>query len=159
MPNRAEAEPGPARFRQRLAAWRADESGAGRTDMIVLGLAVVAVLAVLFFNDRDSRESAAAADAASGGASAPVEVRRVSAAGVVAPEPVPEPGATPRAASASDGFDQRFTSPADTERALLEAQTEAARAAEAAAGGPPVTSDPVLAADEATAPPASGDGG
>jgi hypothetical protein len=156
MPNRA--EPGPDRFGQCLAAWRADESGAGRTDRIVIGLAVVAILTVLFINDRNSRESAAALEAASGAAGG-TEVRRVSATGVVVPEPEPEPGATPRAASASEGYELRFTSTPDTEWALLDAQTEAARAAEAAAGGPPVTSDPVVAADDAAAPPASGDGG
>jgi hypothetical protein len=142
MPNRAVPR------QNLLAAFRAEESGAVRTDVIVGGLAVVALLGILAMSDMNS------ADPVFGEgdpAAAAAPVRTVSSVGFRAPEPEPLPGGAERRSYASPGFEERFTSAPDNEVARLDAEAEAARAAEAAAGGPPPVAQ---AAPEAEAAPA-----
>jgi hypothetical protein len=164
MPNCATPRP------SLLAAFRAAESGAVRTDVVVGGLAVVAVLGILIMSDMNSADPVfGEGDPAAAAAAAPA--RTVSAVGFRAPEPEPLPGGAARQSYASPGFEDRFTSTPDNELARLEAETEAARAAEAAAGGPPPiaeavpaaeetpAADEALAADKAAQEPPAGDGG
>jgi hypothetical protein len=140
---------GPAPAARRFAAFRADESGAMRTDMIVAGLAVVAVLGILVISDMNSADPVFGEAPAETAAAAPA--RTVSSVGFRAPEPEPQPGGASRQSYASPGYQERFTSAPDNEVARLDAATEAARAAEAAAGGPPPVAQ---AAPEAEAAPA-----
>ena len=166
MPNRAAPRPA---LTGRLAAFRADESGAMRTDMVVAGLAVVAVLGILIMSDTNSADPVLGEGTGEPVAAAPT--RTYSSVGFRAPEPEPLPGATDRRSYASPGYGERFTASPDNELARLEAETEVARAAEAAAGGPPPVaeaapadeeapaSDEALAADEAAKATPAGDGG
>jgi hypothetical protein len=173
MPN--PAVPRPIVFR-RFAAFRGDESGSVRTDVIVAGLAVVAVLGILIMSDMNSADPASG-EGGTATAAATAPARTYSSVGFRAPEPEPLPGASDRRSYASPGFEQRFRSSPDNELARLEAETEAARAAEAAAGGPPPiaeaapaaedtpateetsAADETVAADEAAQDAPSGDGG
>jgi hypothetical protein len=151
MPNHAAPHP------SRLAAFRADESGAIRTDVVVGGLAVVALLGILVMSDMNSADPVfGEGDPAAEAAAAPA--RTVSAVGLRAPEPEPLPDGAERRSYASPGLRDRFTSNPDNEQARLEAETEAARAAEAAAraaeaaaGGPPPLDESTPVAEEAPA--------
>jgi hypothetical protein len=154
----------------RLAAFRAEESGAMRTDVVVAGLAVVAVLGILIMSDMNSADPVFGEGTSDATASA-APARTYSSVGFRAPEPQPLPGGAERQSYASPGFEDRFKSSPDNELARLEAETEAARAAEAAAGGPPPiaeaapaaeqtqSADEALAADAAVPETPAGDGG
>jgi hypothetical protein len=147
MPNRAAARTASI---TRLAAFRAGESGAMRMDVVVGGLAVVAVLAILILSGSNSADPANGAGGSETAAAA-APARTYSSVGFRAPEPEPLPGASDRRSYASPGFEERFRSAPDNELARLEAETEAARAAEAAAGGPPPVAEAAPAADETPA--------
>lgn len=147
MPNPAVPRPIVSR---RLAAFRRDESGAARTDVIVAGLAVVAVLGILIMSDMNSADPVFG-EGTPDTAAAAAPARTYSSVGFRAPEPQPIAGETERRSYASPGFEERFTSAPDNELARLEAETEAARAAEAAAGGPPPVAEAAPAAEEAPA--------
>jgi hypothetical protein len=170
MPNRASARP--ASVAALLAGFRAGESGAIRTDMIAGGLAVIAVLGILIMSDMNSADPAMGDGTGEAAAAAPA--RTYSSVGFRAPQPqAPAEGAS-RRSYASDGYGERFASTPDKERALLEAQSELARAAEAAAGGPPpvaeapaetaaipetATADEAVATDETANEASAEDGG
>jgi hypothetical protein len=147
MPNPAVPRPIVSR---RLAAFRGDESGAARTDVIVAGLAVIAVLGILIMSDMNSADPASG-EGGTATAAATAPARTYSSVGFRAPEPEPLPGASDRRSYASPGYEERFKSSPDNELARLEAETEAARAAEAAAGGPPPIAEAAPTAEEAPA--------
>jgi hypothetical protein len=149
MPNQAVSRPAVA---ARLAAFRRDEAGAMRTDMIVGGLGIVAVLAILIMSDMESADPVISEAGTETAAAAPT--RTISSVGFRAPEPAPLPGGSDRRSYASPGFEDRFTSNPDNEVARLEAETAAARAALDAAGGAPPMAQPET---EAEAQPVAGE--
>ena len=117
----------------------ADESGAARMDRIVIlvGLVVVgALLALSAFGPGDrgsATETAGAPAAAATAGAAGAERHVISAAGRVAPEPQRTDGAEVGPVHASASYMQRYDQRADTEQAILNAQTQRALAEEAAA--------------------------
>ena len=131
---------------ERIAAWRADESGAARADRVVLTFGVIAVTALLAYATigreapaplagSEGNPAAASAGAPGEAASDPAapERRVVSASGRAAPEPPQVEGRLTGPAAVSAGYMDRFEPRFDNEQAILSAQTEQARAAEEAA--------------------------
>ena len=146
MVNHVRPEPSrpAARVLAVLRVWRADESGSVRTDRYVIGLGVVAVLGLLIITDLRQEEPTPEQVAAQAAAAAP---RMISAVGPVAPQPAPMPEGSQRQSHASSIYEERLTIQPDNEAAILHALTEAAIAAEAAAGGPPPLAETAPAAD------------
>ena len=131
---------------ERIAAWRADESGAARADRVILVVGVIAVTALLAFSmigrDEPASLAGSAGNPAAGGAGAQdqtapgpgaPERRVVSATGRAAPEPQQVEGQSTGPAAVSAGYMDRFEPRSDNEQAILSAQTEQALAAEEAA--------------------------
>ena len=129
--------------RERIAAWRTDESGAARADRGVLVFGGIAVMALLVFSiigrDEPASLAGSAGNPAAGSAGAPdqtapgpgaPERRIVSATGRAAPEPPQVEGQSTGPAAVSPGYMDRFEPRSDNEQAILSAQTERAVAAE-----------------------------
>jgi hypothetical protein len=132
--------------KERIAAWRADESGAARADRVVLVFGVVAVTALLAYSmiGREapatvagSEGTPAAGSAGTPGQAAPdpaaPERRVVSASGRAAPEPPQAEGRSTGPAAMSASYMDRFEPRFSNEQAILSAQTERANAANDAA--------------------------